>query len=82
MDIRQGLVAVVTVLGFAIYPGLFALYPTAERLRNVRAMHYSNGILSSSLWVAYALFDFIFILLVSVLATVIWSTQYKGWLVG
>lgn len=75
----EALIAVFTALGFAIYPGLFALYPTAERLRNVRAMQYSNGIRSSSLWIAYALFDMIFILLASVLATVIWSTQYHGW---
>lgn len=78
-DILQGVVAVITVLGCTVYPGLFALYPTAERLRNVRAMQYSNGILSSSLWVAYALFDFMFIILISVLATIIWYTQYAGW---
>ncbi len=37
-----------------------------------RAMHYSNGIMSSSLWVAHALFDSMFVLLISVLATIIW----------
>lgn len=73
------LVAIFTVLGFAVYPGLFALYPTAERIRNVRAMHYSNGILSSSLWLAYALFDSMFILLISVLTVAIWSSQWNGW---
>jgi hypothetical protein len=42
-DFQQGIIAVFMVLGFAIYPGFFSLYPTAERLRNVRAMQYSNG---------------------------------------
>jgi hypothetical protein len=42
-DFLQGIIAVFTVLGFAIYPGFFSLYPTAERLQNVRAMQYSNG---------------------------------------
>lgn len=78
-DFYEGLVAVFTLLGFSVYPGFFALYPTAERTRKVRAMHYSNGILSSSLWAAYALFDLMFIVIVSVCVTVIWSTQYKGW---
>ncbi|KAK5166925.1 uncharacterized protein LTR77_007654 [Saxophila tyrrhenica] len=71
-DFKQGIIVVFTVLGFAVYPGFFALYPTIERLRNVRAMHYSNGIMSSSLWAAHALFDSVFVLLVSVSATVIW----------
>ena len=73
------IVAVFTALGFAIYPGLFALYPTAERLRRVRAMQYSNGILASSLWLAHSFFDLVFILLISVLTVVIWATQYHGW---
>lgn len=73
------LVAVFTTLGFAIYPALFALYPTGERLRNVRAMHYSNGILSSSLWLAYVLFDLMFIVVISVLTIAIWTAKWGGW---
>ena len=37
-DFYEGLVAVFTLLGFSVYPGFFALYPTAERTRKVRAM--------------------------------------------
>jgi ATP-binding cassette, subfamily A (ABC1), member 3 len=74
-----GLVAVITTLGFAIYPCLFALYPTAERIRNVRAMQYSNGIHSSSLWIAYSLFDLIFVVLISVFTVVIWAVKWTGW---
>ena len=72
-------VAVFIALGFSVYPGLFSLYPTAERLRNVRAMHYSNGILSSSLWLAYALFDFIFVLIISILTIAILTAKWSGW---
>ena len=31
-------------LAMAAAPAFFSLYPTAERLRNVRALHYSNGV--------------------------------------
>lgn len=30
-------------LAMSAYPAFFALYPTLERLRNVRQLHYSNG---------------------------------------
>lgn len=75
----QALVSIFIALGFTLYPGLFALYPTAERLRNVRVMQYSNGILSSSLWLAHALFDLVFIVIISVFTTVIWASTHHGW---
>jgi hypothetical protein len=78
-DFFQSLVGVFTCLGFILFPGLFALYPTRERLQKVREMHYSNGILSAPLWTAYALFDFCFLLLISVLSTVIWLTTDYSW---
>jgi ATP-binding cassette, subfamily A (ABC1), member 3 len=53
-------------LAMAVYPGFFALYVTMERIRNVRALHYSNGIRSGSLWFAYMLFDSMFVVIVSV----------------
>ena len=40
-------------LAMAAYPAFFALYPTLERLRNVRQLHYSNGVRSVCLWSAY-----------------------------
>ena len=73
------LISVLVVLGFAIYPGLFSLYVTRERLSGVRAMQYSNGILASSTWVAHLLFDLMFILLISILTTAIWASQWSGW---
>jgi len=40
-------------LAMAAYPAFFALYPTLERLRNVRQLHYSNGVRSICLWYVY-----------------------------
>jgi len=37
-------------LVMACYPAFFALYPTIERLRGVRALQYSNGVRSLPLW--------------------------------
>ncbi|KAH7131898.1 hypothetical protein B0J11DRAFT_210056 [Dendryphion nanum] len=56
-------------LAMAVYPAFFALYPTVERLRKVRALHYSNGIRAMPLWLAYLAFDFCFVVLVSAVST-------------
>lgn len=55
-------------LAMSVYPAFFALYPCVERLRNVRALHYSNGIRAGPLWLAYLTFDFLFVLIVSAVA--------------
>nr|POF14041.1 atp-binding cassette sub-family a member 3 [Quercus suber] len=78
-DFYQSLVAVFITLGFILFPGLFALYPTRERLQKVRAMQYSNGITTGPLWVAYSLFDFCFLIMISVLVTVIFLVQGYSW---
>lgn len=52
-------------LAMCVYPAFFALYPTMERLRKVRALHYSNGIRAAPLWLAYLAFDFCFVLVIS-----------------
>lgn len=59
-------------LSMAAYPGFFALYPTLERIRKVRALHYSNGIQAAPLWLAYLAFDFIFVMVVSVIVIALW----------
>ena len=56
-------------LAMSVYPAFFALYPTVERLRKVRALHYSNGIRAAPLWLAYLSFDFIFVVLISAVVT-------------
>lgn len=66
-------------LAMSVYPAFFALYPTAERLRKVRALHYSNGIRALPIWVAYTIFDFIFVLLVSVVVIALFVGDWYGW---
>lgn len=61
------------------YPGFLALYPNRERLHNVRALHYSNGIRAPSVWVAYTLFDFMIVLAVSTLAIIIFTAAAGFW---
>lgn len=60
-------------LAMSIFPSFFALYVNMERLRNVRALHYSNGVRAGPLWLAYTLFDFIIVLLVSAIAIIIFT---------
>ncbi|KAI9691944.1 MAG: hypothetical protein M1820_009652 [Bogoriella megaspora] len=66
-------------LAMSAYPGFFALYPTVERLRKIRALHYSNGVQAAPLWSAYMIFDFLFVLLVSVLVTAIFVGVSEVW---
>lgn len=66
-------------LASAVYPALFALYPTVERLRNIRALHYSNGVRKLPLWLAYLCFDFCIVLLASVLTIVIFRAVSDVW---
>lgn len=58
-------------LAMSVYPAFFALYPTIERLHKVRALHYSNGIRAAPLWLAYMMFDFCFVLVISAVVTAI-----------
>lgn len=69
-------------LAMSVYPAFFALYPTIERLRNVRALHYSNGVRALPLWLAYMTFDFIIVLLVSAIAVIILLTYSNIWYHG
>ncbi|KAH1612297.1 hypothetical protein KXX21_002791 [Aspergillus fumigatus] len=66
-------------LAMSVYPALFALYPTVERLKNVRALHFSNGVRGASLWLAYLTFDFCIVVASSVLAIVIFRAASDVW---
>ncbi|KUI65178.1 ABC transporter A family member 2 [Cytospora mali] len=66
-------------LAMSVYPAFFALYPCVERLRNVRALHYSNGIRAAPLWLAYLIFDFLFVLIVSAVVTGIFVGASNVW---
>ena len=66
----------IVVLGLAltVYPAFFALYPTFERTRQVRALHYSNGVRPLPLWLAYLFFDGAFVVLISAIVVIILAT--------
>ncbi len=66
-------------LAMCAFPAFFALYPTVERLKKIRALHYSNGVRASSLWLAYMCFDLIFILIVSALTVIIFTSVSGVW---
>ncbi|KAL9117183.1 MAG: hypothetical protein Q9187_006284, partial [Circinaria calcarea] len=66
-------------LALAIYPAFFSLYPTVERLRNVRGLHYSNGVRALPLWLAYILYDFCFVLAGSVVSIIILRARSDAW---
>ncbi|KAL2809734.1 hypothetical protein BJX63DRAFT_344492 [Aspergillus granulosus] len=66
-------------LAMSVYPALFALYPNIERIRNVRALHFSNGVRSLSLWLAYLAFDFCIVIASSILAVIIFRAASDIW---
>ncbi|KAF2825651.1 P-loop containing nucleoside triphosphate hydrolase protein [Ophiobolus disseminans] len=63
----------------ACYPVFFALYPTNERISNVRSMQYSNGIRPIPLWLSHLSFDSIFIFVISAVATGLLSASSPTW---
>ena len=66
-------------LAFAVYPAFFALYPCMERLRKIRALHYSNGVRSLPLWLAYVAWDFCFVLVGAVICIIILNSANGTW---
>lgn len=66
-------------LAMSVYPSFFALYPTIERLRQVRGLHYSNGVRPGPLWAAYTLFDFMIVVLTSAVTVIIFQAVTDVW---
>ena len=66
-------------LALSIYTAFFALYPCQERLKNVRALHYSNGVRALPLWLAYIAWDFSFVLAGSVISIIILRGRSDVW---
>lgn len=66
-------------IALACYPAFFSLYPSTERRRFVRALQYSNGVRPLPLWVAYVLFDFVFVLASSATVTAVWAGLSNVW---
>lgn len=66
-------------LAMAVYPAFFAMYPTIERLKGVRIIHYSNGVRPLPLWFSYLIFDFSMILPVSFIGAMVFSAVANTW---
>ncbi|KAK9457794.1 hypothetical protein V1511DRAFT_2355 [Dipodascopsis uninucleata] len=66
-------------LAMGAYPAFASLYPTMERLHNVRALHYSNGLRVIPLWTAYLLFDVVLVLVSSVVCVIIFAATTPYW---
>ncbi|KAL8691945.1 MAG: hypothetical protein Q9218_002927 [Villophora microphyllina] len=87
-------------LALCAYPAFFTLYPTLERLRNVRQLHCkfipslkipqrnmltaepatdSNGVRSVCLWSAYTTFDFVTVLIVSLVSIIVFRGVSNQW---
>ncbi|KAM0351961.1 hypothetical protein ACHAPU_002477 [Fusarium lateritium] len=66
-------------IALSAYPAFFALYPSNERRRFVRGLQYSNGVRPLPLWIAYLLFDLIFVLVSTVIVTAIWAGVSNIW---
>ncbi|PQE22561.1 abc transporter protein [Rutstroemia sp. NJR-2017a BVV2] len=66
-------------LAMAAYPGFFSLYPTVERIRNIRGLQYSNGVRSLPLWLSYLAFDFIIVLVSSAVCVIIFAASASIW---
>lgn len=78
-DARPLMFMVYYGLIMAAYPAFFALYPTNERISNVRSMQYSNGIRPVPLWLSHLAFDGIFVVAISTVATGLLSASTPVW---
>ncbi|KAH7089962.1 hypothetical protein FB567DRAFT_315520 [Paraphoma chrysanthemicola] len=79
IDLKPLMFIIYYGLIMACYPVFFVLYPTNERISNVRSMQYSNGIRPVPLWLSHLSFDGIFILVISVVATALLSISTPIW---
>lgn len=61
-------------LAMSVAPAFAGLYPTFERLHKIRSMQYSNGLRIVPLWASYTLFSFLWVLVSSVILTIIIGT--------
>lgn len=66
----------------SIFPGLFGLYPNAERLKNVRSLQYSSGVRTLPVWAAHIIFDFGIIVVPMILAAMIFVVSSNSWYHG
>ncbi|KAH7411590.1 hypothetical protein DE146DRAFT_241928 [Phaeosphaeria sp. MPI-PUGE-AT-0046c] len=80
IDIKPLMFIVYFGLIMACYPVFFVLYPTNERISNVRSMQYSNGIRPVPLWLSHLAFDCLFVLGISIVAAALLSISTPLWI--
>jgi ATP-binding cassette subfamily A (ABC1) protein 3 len=49
------------------------LYPTFERVRKVRSLHYSNGVRPASLWLGHLLYESMWLILAGIICGIIFA---------
>lgn len=49
------------------------LYPTFERVRKVRSLHYSNGVRPASLWLGHLLYESVWLILAGIICGVLFA---------
>ncbi|KFY06843.1 hypothetical protein V492_07693 [Pseudogymnoascus sp. VKM F-4246] len=68
-------VTALLVLAFICATSISVIYPVYEKVNNVRALHYGNGVSPAALWLGYLAFDAQFILIQSIFA---WGVLFAG----
>ncbi|KAH8672020.1 hypothetical protein BGZ60DRAFT_449736 [Tricladium varicosporioides] len=68
-------ISALVCLGFIAAASIAVIYPTFERVNNVRALQYCNGVSPLALWVGYFLFDLQFIIFQSI---IVWACLFAG----
>ncbi|KAH9210733.1 ABC transporter-like protein [Leptodontidium sp. 2 PMI_412] len=56
-DVMNILLVVLVAVAFVCSTSISIMYPTFERINNVRALQYSNSVTPAALWIAYTIFD-------------------------
>ncbi|KAH8171967.1 aldehyde dehydrogenase family protein [Sarocladium implicatum] len=59
----------------SVYPAIFTLYPTFERLKGIRSMQYSNGATALPLWLSHLGFDFLITIMLASISVSIFLTM-------
>jgi ATP-binding cassette, subfamily A (ABC1), member 3 len=75
VDFRNLPITALIILAFICATSIAAIYPAYERINNVRALHYCNGVSPAALWLGYLLFDTQVILIQSI---IVWGMLYAG----
>ncbi|CAI6329350.1 unnamed protein product [Periconia digitata] len=79
LDVKPIIFLIYYGLILAVYPAFFTLYPTNERISNVRSMQYSNGIRPIPLWLSHLAFDGIVVFAISVVAVIFLAASSPVW---